>query len=385
MRPDVTISASNRLGRAIRYVDIEVEALPCTAVVAAKKWGREKSAALEREQVAKQAYFERTGLAEQYRIDREAFIENGEKWRTEKREACERSFGERRRYGDNRILEALEMCEVVYDLTGKEPHKLTPAFKDILAAVIKLCKDSGVLFASASSIARKAGRSKSSVDTYMKKLEDLYILNRKSSGGKNMKTGKTTSNRYEINYDTIRVCLRVGMWSEEDTKKVFEKAIRRRAELKESNKAHWSGRGYARHSESQRAKQRREERAKARTSTNESVKKTPTYFTDSTSDIGFDQQFWAVSLQSTKKEQKIETLRVFHKLASLQPTLFIPTGTTKNTLESQSAGRKERIESKTCGVLPAFMHSCFSDIHSDSLFMHEHGSSRIDCAEDEES
>ena len=375
-RPDVTISATHRTGRSIRYVDIEPGALPCTAVVAAKKWGRERNAALEREREAKQAYFERSGLAEQYRADREAFLVSGEKWRLEKRQACERSFGERRRYGDKRIFEAIVVYEATHSIEGEEPHKLTPSFKDILVAIIELCSDSGVLYASASSIAKKAGRSKSSVDTYMKKFEELYFLNRKSSGGKDMRTGKTASNRYEINYDVIRAYLRVGTWSQEDKTRVLKKAIQRREKLREANKAHWNRKGYARHSESQRAKQKREDNT--RQTSAEPVKKTIEFFTGYNDDIGFDQQFWALSIQSTKKEQKRETLRVFHKPASLLPAPNFTTGITKIAPKSQLAGQKERVEDITRGVLLLFMHRRFSTMHMNSVFMHKYYALRFD-------
>lgn len=168
------------------------------------------------------------------------------------RRACDRS---RRKSGDREILERLESAR-----SGAEDassYKLTPARGKVIAAIVRMASDSGRLFCSYLTLARRAGVSARTACAVRSELEGLGILERVRTGGK-AADGSCHSNKYTVKWNALRDVLGIpNRWESRyplDTRGMFTRSP--------VPNVYYSYEGYAHYSQSERQRRRLAQRAR---------------------------------------------------------------------------------------------------------------------------
>ena len=110
----------------------------------------------------------------------------------------------RRQAGDAEIIGASQAA--IGHIVGTQ--KWTKSCAAVLSTVIKSCTTTGMLFMGAEGLAINANVSRRTAFSVRDTLEQLGVLIRVSTGGKN-EAGKTCANRYYIKYNTLRELLGV--------------------------------------------------------------------------------------------------------------------------------------------------------------------------------
>ena len=158
----------------------------------------------------------------------------------------------RRKMGDLEILDRLATVSARERRQGD--YHLTRARCKVIAAVVRLGAESGMIYCSYAGLARKARVSERTAFSVRSELEELGVLVRVRTGGRNA-AGDVQSNKYFVRYNILRDLLGVeNRWDERRVDPVSE--FRTWAMLRRRPNPFFNYDGFAHLSNSERQKRR---------------------------------------------------------------------------------------------------------------------------------
>lgn len=165
----------------------------------------------------------------------------------------------RRKMGDLEILERL--ASVSKSERREGDYHLTRARCKVMAAVVRLATESGMIYCSYAGLARKAGVSERTACSVRAELEGFGVLVRVRTGGQNA-AGENQSNKYYVRWNALRELLGIENRWEERRDAGEVSLFRTWAMLKGRTNPYFNYDGYAHLSKSERQKRRVAKRAR---------------------------------------------------------------------------------------------------------------------------
>ena len=206
------------------------------------EWEQQRMAARESFEGSRDAYYAREGIPSFTRSQ----------WKRDREEGKLREIKQRKAKMDGALIAAVKARTVAH---RKNEGDITRARAAVLVAIINLVRDTSALYASEGTIAHLAKVSRRTVTYTMRWLEESCVLVRWKSGGLNMVTGKRASNKYRVSYEALRDFLGI-----EAIPSDFLSTDELVMVIGIVHNAYWSKEHYSRHSNSERAQRRRDQR-----------------------------------------------------------------------------------------------------------------------------
>lgn len=165
----------------------------------------------------------------------------------------------RRKMGDLEILERL--ASVSKSERREGDYHLTRARCKVMAAVVRLATESGMVYCSYAGLARKAGVSERTACSVRSELEGYGVLVRVRTGGRNA-NGENQSNKYYVRWNALRELLGIeNRWEERRAAEGISR-FRVWAMLTRRVNPYFNYEGFAHFSKSERQKRRVAKRAR---------------------------------------------------------------------------------------------------------------------------
>lgn len=159
----------------------------------------------------------------------------------------------RRKEGDREIVDRLSVLEGRIRPTGK--LKITRARRKVISAIVRIASDSGRLYCSYNTLARKAGVSMRTACSVRSELEEIEVLERVRTGGKSS-DGSCQSNKYTVKWCNLRNTLDIpNKWGTR-----YPGDTRENISVQVAN-VWYNYEGYAHYSQSERQRRRIAKRA----------------------------------------------------------------------------------------------------------------------------